>query len=87
MPDQPVELLCAYWGGETGNRTFNILVDGKVIATQTLNQDKPGEVFYRMYAIPARLTSGKQTIEVRFQAYPGNFAGGLYGAKTLKVRS
>ncbi|MFL6208580.1 MAG: beta-L-arabinofuranosidase domain-containing protein [Pyrinomonadaceae bacterium] len=86
-PDQPVELMCAYWGGETGNRTFDILVDGQLIATQTLHQDKPGEFFDRTYAIPAELTRGKQRVEVRFQAHPGNFAGGLYGAKILKGRS
>ena len=84
---QPVELLCIYWGGESGNRTFDILVDGKVIATQSLQQDKPGELFDRTYAIPEELTRGKQTVEVRFQAHPGNFAGGLYGAKILRVRS
>jgi DUF1680 family protein len=86
-PDQPVELMCAYWGGETGNRTFDILVDGKVIATESLQQDKPGAFFDRTYAIPAELTRGKQRIEVRFQAHPGNFAGGLYGVKILKGRA
>ncbi|MEP6913242.1 MAG: DUF6805 domain-containing protein, partial [bacterium] len=86
-PDQPVELLCVYWGGENGNRSFDILVDGKAVATQTLHQDKPGQLFYKTYAIPEELTRGKQTVEVRFQAHPGNFAGGLYGAKILKVRS
>jgi DUF1680 family protein len=87
MPDQPVELVCAYWGGELGNRAFDILVDGKLIATENLHQDKPGEFFNKRYAIPFELTHGKQTIEVRFRAHPGNFAGGLYGAKILRVRS
>jgi hypothetical protein len=86
-PGQPVELLCVYWGGESGNRTFDILIDGKIIATQTLHQDQPGQLFYRTYAIPEELTRGKKTVEVRFQAHPGNFAGGLYGAKVLRVRS
>jgi DUF1680 family protein len=86
-PDQPVELVCAYWGGETGNRGFDILVDGKVIATETLHQDKPGDFFDRTYAIPEELTRGRQKVEVRFQAHPGNFAGGLYGARILKGRS
>lgn len=86
-PDQPVELVCAYWGGETGNRTFDILVDGKVVATQTLHQDQPGEFFNKTYALPFELTRGKQTVELRFQAHPGNFAGGLYGARILSGHS
>jgi DUF1680 family protein len=86
-PDEPVELVCIYWGGEIGKRAFDILIEGKVIATQTLNRDKPGEFFEKTYAIPEELTRGKQTVEVRFQAHPGNFAGGLFGAKILRARS
>ena len=87
MPNQPVELLCAYWGGETGNRSFDILVDGKLLATQTLNQDQPGVFFDKIYSIPEELTRGKQIVEVRFQAHPENTAGGLYGIRTLRGRS
>ena len=86
LPDEPVELACTYWGGELGNRTFDILVEGKVIATQTLHQDRPGAFFDKSYAIPVELTRGKQRIEVRFQAHPGNFAGGLFGARILRAR-
>lgn len=87
-PDQPVELICTYWGGEsTGNRTFDILIDGKRIATETLHHDKPGEFFEKTYAIPEDLTLGKKTVEVRFQAHPGKIAGGLFGARIVKGRS
>jgi len=87
LADQPMEIVCSYWGGETGNRTFDILVDGKLIATQTLHQDKLGGFFDKTYAIPEELTRGKQMVEVRFQAHRGNFAGGLYGVRILKGRS
>ncbi|HWT03980.1 MAG TPA: beta-L-arabinofuranosidase domain-containing protein [Pyrinomonadaceae bacterium] len=83
-PDRPVELVCTFWGGELGDRTFDILVDGVRIATQTLSRDKPGEFFDKTFSIPAELTRGKQKVEVRFQAHPGNFAGGLFGARILK---
>lgn len=85
-PDAPVELLVTYWGGESGARTFDITVDGKQIATQTLNQDKPGAFFEKTYAIPAELTRGKQKVTVRFQAQPGNVAGGVFGIKTLRQK-
>lgn len=84
-PDQPVELVCTYWGGELGNRTFDILINGQVIATQTLHQDKPGQFFDKTYVIPAALTRAKQAVEVRFRAHPGNFAGGLFGARILRA--
>jgi hypothetical protein len=85
-PDRPVELVCTYWGGETGRRTFDILIDGKPIATESLSQNKPGAFFEKTYAIPQELTRGKQKVEVRFQAHPGNFAGGLFGARVLRAR-
>lgn len=83
-PDAPVELLCTYWGGETGRRTFDILVDGQLVATETLNRDKPGVFFERTYSVPLELTRGKQKVAVRFRAHPDNMAGGLYGLRVLK---
>ena len=85
-PDQPVELVSTYWGGETGRRTFDILIDGKLLATESLNQDRPGLFFDKTYAVPFELTRGKRSVEIRLSAHPGNFAGGLYGARTLKGR-
>lgn len=86
MPDRPVELLCAFWGDERGKRTFDILVEGRVVSTQTLNRDRPGEFFELSYAVPFELTRGKQRIEVRFRPHPDNTAGALYGLKVLKGR-
>lgn len=83
-PNEPLELLCTYWGGETGNRSFDILVDGVTIASQNLNRDKPDNFFDVKYTIPENLTRGKQNVEIRFQAKPENIAGGLYGAKILR---
>jgi hypothetical protein len=83
-PDQPVALVCSYWGSETGPRNFDILVDGKKIAAQSLQNDKPGEFFDVTYAIPPELTRGKNKITIRFQAQPGNFAGGFYGVRTIR---
>ena len=36
LPDRPVVLSATYWGSDSGRRTFDILVDGQKIATQTL---------------------------------------------------
>ncbi len=83
-PDQPTDLLCTYWGGETGRRTFDILVEGTKIATQTLLNNKPGQFFDVTYPIPAELTSGKQKVTIKFQAHPEHWAGGLFGARTVR---
>jgi len=83
LPSAPQDLVCTYWGSEEGNRAFDILMDGRVIASQTLHLDKPGQFFYRAYPIPAELVKGKQDMTVRFQARPGAMAGGLFGCRVV----
>ncbi len=82
--DGPVTLVCSYWGSETGPRKFDILVDGVKIATQSLQNDKPGEFFDVTYAIPEDVTRGKSKITIRFQGQPGNMAGGFYGVRVIR---
>lgn len=80
--DQPVALRCAYFGSDTG-RTFDISVDGKVIATQHLIGEKPGEVLYVNYPIPLEFTKGKAHITVRFEAKQGTLAGGVLDCRIV----
>ena len=83
LPDQPVTLVCTYWGSDV-RKTFDILVDGQKIATQTLSGSKPGAFFDVDYKIPAELTRGKDKVTVKFQAEPGGVAGGVCGCVMLK---
>ena len=84
LPDQPVSLRCAYWGSDAG-RTFDILVDGTVIATQTLTGTKPNEYLYVTYAVPPALTRGKDSVMVRFAPHPGSNAGGLFDLRVQRT--
>jgi hypothetical protein len=84
LPDQPMSLFCIYWGGDSG-RVFKILVDGRLIAVQKLNANKPGEFLEVEYDIPAALTKNKSSIVVRFESQKDSIAGGLYGCAVLKA--
>jgi hypothetical protein len=64
LPDQPMELLCTYWGSDGGSRTFDILVDGTKIATEKLANNRPGKFYDQAYAIPPDLTKGRDGIVV-----------------------
>ena len=77
-------LVCTWWGDESGERNFDILVDGTKIASQKLLHNQPGKFWDVTYSIPVELTQGKQKVTVKLQAQPGNFAGGLFGCRILR---
>jgi hypothetical protein len=78
-----MSLACTYWGSDSGNRVFDILVNGTTIATQTLTNDDPGQFFTVQFVIPTALTAGKTNVSVLFQAHAGNIAGGVFGLQTV----
>ena len=91
-PNMQNSLMLTYYGGDhdlfidgkTFTRQFDILIDGERIATETLKNSQPGELFDRIYSIPIDLTTEKETVEIRFQAGKEKIAGGLYGVRTIK---
>ena len=85
-PDAPVDLLVQYWGGDSGNRVFDILVNDKKIATQKLTNQQPGKFMDVTYAVPAELTKGKDKVTVKFLAHKGAVAGGIFGLRVVKQK-
>ena len=83
----PNELVCHWWGDEQGERNFDILVDGVKIASQKLLHNEPGKFWDATYPIPFELTKDKTKVTVKWQAQPGNFAGGLFGVRILKSQT
>jgi DUF1680 family protein len=77
-----VVLQATYWGDER-QREFEIQIDGKTFARQSLNQDRPGEFFDVTYPIPAALLEGKSTVRVRFVPVARNTAGPVFGVRML----
>jgi hypothetical protein len=81
VPGASHALVVTYWGSDTGNRAFDIRIDGVKVAEQVLSNNRPGRFFDVTYPIPEALTRGKPKINVRFQAKPGAIAGGVFGAR------
>jgi hypothetical protein len=86
LPGQPAQLVCTFWGGDVGQRKFDILVDGKIIGTQSLNNNRPGEFFDAVFPLPAAMTPGKDKVTVKFSAQPGNLAGGVFDVRVLRAQ-
>ncbi len=68
-----------YWGYEVGDRTFDIKVDGEVIATEnTSGQWNVNDFVDVEYPIATDLLTGKEQITVGFYARANNYAGGVF---------
>ncbi len=79
----PNALLCTYLGDDK-NRSFDILVDDIVIASENLTGGTTGKFFDKVYDIPAQLVAGKTKVVVRIQATNGNTAGRIFGCRTIR---
>ncbi|MBP7507318.1 MAG: glycoside hydrolase family 127 protein [Prolixibacteraceae bacterium] len=85
LKDKPVGLWLEFWGGYTGSKTFDILVDGNIISTENITERAPGKFIHLEYSIPGDITKGKSYINVQLIPREGHRAGPLFGARTLKI--
>jgi DUF1680 family protein len=83
-PIESLSLVITYWGGVWHKRVFDVLLDGRPIATEELLTNRPGEFFDQVYALPEALTAGKLQVTIRFQSRPGDIAGGVFGISLMK---
>lgn len=81
-PDVNQSLRCTYWGSDTG-RSFDILVNGKIIASQTLETPHPNEFFDVDYELPAAIVGHNDHITVEFRPHTGSIAGGVFHCMVL----
>jgi hypothetical protein len=79
------KLILTYWGGDAGNRVFDILVDGTKVGEQRLNNNVPDNFFEVEYLLEDDVFRNKDKITVMLQARPGAMAGGFFGCRTMIV--
>ena len=77
-------LVVEYWGGFPGAKTFDILVNGKLIATENITNKKEGQFILVQYSLAEEITRGRRSITVRFEAHPNNTAGPVFSIRTIK---
>jgi uncharacterized protein len=82
--DIPNALAVEYWGGFPGAKTFDILVNDKLIATENISNKKDGQFITVQYDIPREITHGKSNVTVKFLAHENNMAGPIFGIRTIK---
>ncbi len=80
----PVDLVFEYWGGYTGSKTFDIVVDGQTIATQNISGIKDGAFLTRRYPVPDELSRGKKRLSVRISPHVGHRGGPVFGVRSTE---
>jgi hypothetical protein len=81
---QPMALVIDYRGGSTGLKTFDILVNDRIIATEDQAVFKE-EIFKSIqYEIPDNLTFDQSSITVKFVPHTGNSTGPIFGVRTIR---
>ncbi len=78
-------LRVRYWGNESGQRRFNILVDDVVLTTEdTAGKWNRNEFVEQEYDIPAHMVDGKEYVTVKFAGEKGHTAGGVFHVRLIK---
>lgn len=83
QPGSDMALVIRYWGGFTGSKTFDILINEQKLATENISGKKDGEFIDVQYDIDPSMIVGQQKIVVKFLPHDGHRAGPIFGARTI----
>ena len=82
--EDPWSLSVEYWGGYTGSKTFDILVEGQRIATENISNKAPGRFIDVSYPVPVDLRNDREKVHIEFLPHEGHRAGPVFTVRTLR---
>ena len=62
----------------------DILVDWEKLVTQRLEHEHPDTFYDEMTPLPESMIKGKARVTIRFEAYPGNWAGRVFYVRVMR---
>jgi hypothetical protein len=77
-------LRVTYWGGESRRHLFDVIVEDQVVGTQSLFDDRPGDLYPVEYPIPQALGAGRDRVRVTFRPAPGGSTGVVYDVRVVR---
>jgi uncharacterized protein len=83
---RPIALVVTYHSDQRRARTFDVLVEGRRVAEQTLEQSSIARFFDVEYPLPDDILRGKERVTVRFEAAEGNEIGPVFGVRIIRRR-
>jgi len=78
-------LVVTYQTDNRRIRTFDILIEGQPLASQTLEPNGESRFFDVEYQLATALVAGKPKATVRFEATNGNEIGAVFGVRTIRA--
>ncbi len=86
-PDKEAAALRITYFGLDEGRNFDILLNGKPLASVALQGGKGPEFFTIDYPIPDNFVeaAGQESHTLLFRAHPNSIAGGIYGVRLLRM--
>jgi hypothetical protein len=80
-----LSLFVRYWGGEYGNRKFDIFIDDKKLITED-NTGRWNQSLFKdvVYTIPDSMAKGKSHVRIKFEAPRGSTAGAVCVIRLLR---
>jgi len=84
-PKHPMALIVTRNHDEWRRRTFDILMDGKLLKSVEQERRGPVQFFDTQYALPAEMIEGKKQITIRFHALHGNETAAIYGIRMIRA--
>lgn len=85
-PDHPMVLILTFYSDDrrATPASFEVLVDGQVVAALDIGRTEPPRFFDLEYPIPAALVAGKETVTVRFEAKEGSQIATVFGLRLIR---
>jgi len=82
----PMTLIVTYYSGDRRGTpaSFEILVDGQVVAEQDQHLTDPPRFFDIEYPLPPRLVRGKGKVALRFRAKEGSQIATVFGIRMIR---
>ena len=77
-----VSLVTTCRGSDEQPRTFDVLVDGTVVATDTLPLE-PARLIDLEHPVPASLTHGRSSVAVTYRPHAGSQTGAVYEVRMI----
>ena len=83
MKVQPGAALAVTFNRIHTNRSYDIFIDGELLATEIFTQEWKRMFYERIYVLPDPLTAGKEAVTIKF--VPRQMENGIYGVlRTIK---